>query len=120
MNDLKYTKGNIIVPLITFLLITVSIALSFLSTIVINYKHVIGFILVLASNLVYLKNKKWFVLMFLSNCVLALIDLIALFYISIKITVFGLNFNLLPLILLLAFLYTNKTLINQLFPEKSN
>lgn len=113
-------KGTIIIPLITLSLITVSIIISFLSTNVINNTHLLGFLLLLISNLLFFKNKKWYVLTFLSSSVLGLINLIDVFYINIKITVFGLSFNLFFLILLIAFLYTNKTLINQLFPEKSN
>ncbi|AUC75622.1 hypothetical protein CW732_08035 [Olleya sp. Bg11-27] len=111
-------KGNIIVPSIALTLITVSIIISFFTTNVINNKHLLGFLLLLISNLLFFKNKKWYVLTFLSSSVLGLINLIDVFYINIKITVFGLSFNLLFLILLIAFLYTNKTLINQVFPEK--
>ena len=116
---MKKNIGKDFIPLlIAIILVLVSIGISMFTDTTLNYRHYIGFILVLTSTILYFQNRKWYEYVFGLTLLIGTVSLIDIFFMTFGITIVFFQFNPLLLILLIVFLTTNKGLIDKLFPEK--
>lgn len=108
-----------IVPLsISMLLMFVSIGVVFFSNYKLNFRHYIGFGLLITSCFFYFKNKNIYVIFFGIILFLGFIGLINFYYTSIIVELSFLKFNPIFMILLILFLAVNKDDIDSMFPDR--
>lgn len=116
---MKKNIGKDFLPLlIAIILILVSIGVISLSNYSLDFRHYIGFFLVLFSTIFYFKNKKWYAYIFGLTLLTGIVSLIEIFYVTIQFEIFFLKFNPIFLTLLIIFLAFNKNVIDKMFPEK--
>ncbi|MFC7357096.1 hypothetical protein ACFQO1_05315 [Jejudonia soesokkakensis] len=114
----KNIEKNFTPLLIAIILVLVSIGISLFSDTALNYRHYIGFTLILISTILYFQNRKWYTYIFGLTLLIGTVSLIDIFFMTFGITIIFFQFNPLLLILLIVFLMTNKGLIDKIFPEK--
>ena len=116
---MKKTIGKDIIPLlISVILLIISIGITLLTDYVLNYKHYVGIGLVGISSVLYFKNKKIYVYIFVLTLILGTVNLIDIYYSNIIFGIGPIKFNPIFLTLLIFFLTLNKQILNQIFPEK--
>ncbi len=103
--------------LISIGLVIISILMSVIYNYNIDYKHILGSILIFFSGLLFFKNVKMYILLFVLTLTIGMINVIDIFYKSVEITMFGITINPLFLLLLVLFLIFNKERLNKLFPN---
>lgn len=116
---MKKNIGKDFLPLlIAIILVLVSIGIVSFSDYTIDYRHYIGFFLVLISTLLYFKNKKWYTCLFGFTLLIGTVSLIDIFYVDIQFKIFFFGFDPIFLTLLIIFLAFNKNEVYKMFPEK--
>ena len=114
----KSIEKDFIPLLIPIILVLVSIAIVLFSNYTLDYRHYIGFFLVLLSTTLYFKNKKWYAYVFGLTLLIGTVSLIEIFYMTIQFSIVFIKFNPIFLTLLIIFFAFNKDLIYKMFPEK--
>ncbi|NAS31401.1 hypothetical protein GTQ40_10490 [Flavobacteriaceae bacterium R38] len=116
---MKKIIGKDIIPLlISIILLIISIGITSFTDYTLNYKHYIGIILIGISTLLYFKNKKVFVYIFVFTLILGITNLIDIYYSNIIFGIGPIKLNPIFLALLILFLVLSKESLNKMFPEK--
>ena len=111
------TNKGIIPLLITIFLVLITLVVSLSFDYLLNYKHFIGFALVVLSAVLFFKSKKIYVAVFTLTLTLGFINLIDIYYTNITFGIGMIKLNPIFLGLLIMFLILNKEELNDLFPE---
>ncbi len=115
---LKIINWKTIPLAISIFLVTYSTVITFFTNYVLDIKLYIGFTLVLLAVIMYFFSQKWFVLSFFLILLLGTIQVIDIFYIEFSLRFIFIKINPLCFVLLLMHVILNKTIFNEIFPEK--
>lgn len=112
---MKKSINKDIIPLfISVILILITLFTNYL----IGNKFYVGIGLIGISSILYFKNKKLYVYVFIMTLLLGLTNVISVFHISLEFRFGPIKFNPIFLSLLIIFMALNKELLNKMFPEK--
>lgn len=116
--DINYTE--LIALLIAICLFILSIPILLLTRQEISLDYYIGFAFFTSSLYLYLKNKKYYIIIFTLALAIGILNLYNPFILNISFKIGYFGFNFLFLALCIVFILTNKELLNKHFPQQSN
>ncbi|PHS02295.1 MAG: hypothetical protein COA80_01170 [Leeuwenhoekiella sp.] len=106
--------------LIAIVLFIISILLIVISGNSLSLDYYIGFAVFSSSLFLYLRNKKYYVVVFTLALAGGILNLYDPFVVKLTFTLVFFRLNISFIILTIAFLATNKDLLNSVFPHKSS
>ncbi|QHI39114.1 hypothetical protein IMCC3317_45150 [Kordia antarctica] len=109
------------IPLgLALLLVIISLVMNTTQDVLFTSAQYLGYTLVIAATFVYFFNQKWFVYFFFLILLAGTIHLISIFFMDITLSITIITFNPICLFLLALHIFFNKTVFDELFPEKKS